>query len=53
MVDPRGLYKGMVDPREFASIIEFKSWTSVFRMFVTAEKKGVPQECSYNSNPNI
>ena len=39
MADPRILHKEMVDPREFASRIEFKSWTSVFRMFVTAEEK--------------
>ena len=53
MVDPRGLYKGMVDPREFASIIEIKSWTSVFRMFVTAEKKGVPHNVVITATPTF
>ena len=44
VVDPRSLHKEMVDPREFAQRIEFKSWTSVFRMFATAEEKGVPHD---------
>ena len=42
MVDPSSLHKEMVDPREFTSRIEFKSWTLVFSMFATAEKEGVP-----------
>ena len=43
----------MVDPREFASRIEFKSWTSVFRMFATAEKKGVPHNLVITVTPTF
>ena len=38
---PESLHKTMVDPREFAQTIKFKSWASLFRMFTTAEKRGV------------
>ena len=53
MVDPRSLHKEMVDPREYASRIEFKSWTSVFRMFATAEKKQVPHNLVITVTPTF
>ena len=53
MVDPRSLHKEMVDPREFASRIEFKSWTSVFRMFATAEEKGVSRNLVITVTPTF
>ena len=53
MVDPTNLHKEMVDPKEFASRIEFKSWTSVFRMFETAEKKRVPHNLVTTVTPTF
>ena len=53
IVDPTSWHKAMVEPREFASRIEFESWTSVFRMFATAEKKGVPHNLVITVTPTF